>query len=109
MHMATGPSKANAKVINTSGWTARDIVKEIIERDGMNTNPTLLAAMVIAEAGRDIAHAVTRVAHGDVHGPAGLEALGMCLAGDGMHRSVAESLDGVASALGEIANKLPDA
>lgn len=101
--MATRTTK-----IDTSSWSARDVAKLILEQQGVNTPHVILAALVIAESSETIARSLTSIARGDVHGPEGLEMLAMAIGGEGVRRSLAESLDGVASAVADVARAVDE-
>lgn len=53
----------------------------------------------------DLTTAITRIAHGDVSGPAGLEGVAMALAGEGKFelRNVSDGLYLIASAIRDLA------
>jgi hypothetical protein len=50
--------------------------------------------------------AITKIAHGDVNGPTGLEGLAMALSGQGLSGSIAGSLSEIACAISELAESV---
>jgi hypothetical protein len=64
-------------------------------------DPSIVGAVLIAQALRDVATSLSRIAHGDVTGPGGLEGLAIALAGESLRRPIGEALTDIADTLNE--------
>lgn len=58
-------------------------------------------ALLIAAALAQNAEALREIAHGDEHGPRGLEAVALAIAGEGLRRSASGALERIATAIEE--------
>lgn len=70
---------------------------------------TAEAVDAFAVIGRALVHAVERIAAGDVHGPGGLEGLGIAIAGEGLETPLASAVSDGLSELAESVHHLAEA
>lgn len=57
---------------------------------------------------QQIVNAISRISHGDVTGPTGLESVSIAIAGEHLNMPLSESLNNIADAINKLADAVSD-